>query len=95
MLRSDRVRVIPGAQGWPVAYEYGVGEKKVRIALEDICHIRAFHPQDDHYGMSPLQAAAAAVDVHNAASRWSKSLSTMPLAPLVHWSIAVWTAWAR
>ena len=36
--------------------------------------MRNFHPQDDHYGLSPLQAAAMALDVHNAASRWSKAL---------------------
>ena len=39
-----------------------------------ICHIKNFHPQDDHYGFSPLQAAAMALDVHGAASRWSKAL---------------------
>jgi len=42
--------------------------------MSPICHVRNFHPQDDHYGFSPLQAAAMAVDVHNSASRWSKSL---------------------
>ncbi len=39
-----------------------------------ICHIKSFHPQDDHYGLSPMQAAAVAVDVHNSASAWSKAL---------------------
>ena len=42
--------------------------------MPPVCHMRAFHPQDDHYGLSPLQAAAQALDVHNAASRWSKAL---------------------
>ncbi|MCC1493426.1 phage portal protein [Cognatishimia sp. F0-27] len=78
VLRSDRMRVVPGADGWPVAYEYAVGGKKHRFAVtgpvSPICHIRAFHPQDDHYGLSPLQAAAQAVDVHNSASHWSKGL---------------------
>lgn len=74
ILRSDRVRIIPGREGWPVAYEYGVGGKTQRIGLKEICHIRSFHPQDDHYGLSPLVAAANSVDVHNAASRWSKAL---------------------
>ena len=78
VLRSDRMRVIPGKDGWPAAYEYAVGGRKHRFAVSEdlspICHIRAFHPQDDHYGLSPLQAAATAVDVHNAASRWSKAL---------------------
>ncbi|WP_247745083.1 phage portal protein [Shimia sp. R11_0] len=77
VLRSDRMRVVPGADGWPVAFEYAVGARKHRFAVGDvspICHIKTFHPQDDHYGLSPLQAAAMALDVHNSASRWSKAL---------------------
>lgn len=74
VLRSDRMSVVPGTDGWPVAYTYTVGAKAHRFDADSICHIKAFHPQDDHYGFSPMQAAAMAVDVHNAASRWSKSL---------------------
>jgi HK97 family phage portal protein len=78
VLRSDRMAVVPGADGWPIAYEYTVGGKKHRFdasgAVSPICHIKSFHPQDDHYGFAPMQAAAMAVDVHNAASRWSKAL---------------------
>lgn len=79
ILRSDRMALIPGPDGWPVAYDYTVNGRKHRFKLGDgsatpICHIKSFHPQDDHYGFSPMQAAAAAVDVHNSASRWSKAL---------------------
>jgi HK97 family phage portal protein len=78
VLRSDRMNVVPGADGWPIAYEYAVGGKKHRFDMTGealpICHIKTFSPQDDHYGFSPMQAAASAVDVHNSASRWSKGL---------------------
>jgi len=78
VLRSDRMSLVPGSDGWPVAYEYKVGAKKHRFdmtgGIVPVCHIRSFHPQDDHYGLSPIQAAASALDVHNAASRWSKAL---------------------
>ncbi len=77
VLRSDRMAVVPGSDGWPVGYDYTVGGRAHRFAVGEvspICHIRAFHPQDDHYGLSPLSAAAGAIDVHNAASRWSKGL---------------------
>ncbi|MFZ5964705.1 phage portal protein [Thalassococcus sp. BH17M4-6] len=78
VLRSDRMRLVPGADGWPVAYEYSVGGRKHRFdvtgTVSPVCHIKSFHPQDDHYGLSPMQAAAQALDVHNAASRWSKGL---------------------
>ena len=78
VLRSDRMSLVPGEDGWPVAYDYAVGGRKHRYAVgvgaSPICHIRNFHPQDDHYGLSALQAAATAIDVHNSASRWSKAL---------------------
>ena len=78
VLRSDRMSVVPGHDGWPVAYEYAVGGRKHRFDVSQghpaICHVKSFHPQDDHYGLSAMQAAAQAVDVHNSASRWSKAL---------------------
>ncbi|SHJ11023.1 phage portal protein [Wenxinia saemankumensis] len=79
VLRSDRMSVVPGADGWPIGYDYAAGGRRHRFAVtadaaSPVCHIRSFHPQDDHYGLSPLQAAAGAVDVHNAASAWSKAL---------------------
>ncbi len=78
VLRSDRMKVVPSADGWPVAYEYAVGARKHRFDVSgdvpSVCHIKSFHPQDDHYGLSPMQAVATALDVHNSASRWSKAL---------------------
>jgi len=77
-LRPDRMRVVPGADGWPEAYEYGVAGRTVRFAqdaaLPPILHLTHFHPLDDHYGLSPLEAAAVAVDTHNAAAKWNKAL---------------------
>lgn len=78
VLRSDRMALVPGPDGWPVAYDYSVGGRKHRFdmtgGVQPVCHIRSFHPQDDHYGFSPLQAAAVALDVHSSASAWSKAL---------------------
>ncbi|WP_343079355.1 phage portal protein [Ostreiculturibacter nitratireducens] len=78
VLRSDRMSLVPGSDGWPVAYDYSVGGRTHRFDMtgpaDPICHIRSFHPQDDHYGLSPMQAAAVAIDVHNSASAWSKAL---------------------
>lgn len=78
VLRSDRVSIVPGADGWPVAFEYAVGGRRHRFDMtgspDPVCHIKSFHPLDDHYGLSPMQAAAVALDVHNSASAWSKAL---------------------
>jgi HK97 family phage portal protein len=78
-LRPDRMRVVPDADGWPAAYEYTVGAQAVRFAVEGealppILHLTLFHPADDHYGLSPMEAAATALDIHNAAGAWNKAL---------------------
>lgn len=77
-LRPERMSIVQGADGWPVGYDYTVAGKKHRFTVGEgaspICHIKSFHPQNDHYGFSPLEAAASAIDVHNAASNWSKAL---------------------
>jgi HK97 family phage portal protein len=77
-LRPDRMRVIPGPDGWPEAYEYHVSGRGVRFdqtaPLPPILHLTHYHPLDDHYGLAPLEAAAVAVDTHNSAARWNKAL---------------------
>ncbi|WP_426036755.1 phage portal protein [Brevundimonas sp. DC300-4] len=78
-LRPDRVRIVPGRAGWPDAYEYAVGGRSVRIGREadgwmPVMQLKLFHPTDDHYGFSPLEAAAFAIDVHNSSGAWNKAL---------------------
>jgi HK97 family phage portal protein len=77
-LRPDRMKVVPGPDGWPEAYEYSVAGRTVRFPVEDgtslILHLRLYHPLDDHYGFAPLEAAAIALDLHNAAGAWNKAL---------------------
>ena len=78
VLRPDRMKLVPGADGWPEAYEYTVAGRTVRFeqaaALPPILHLSLLHPLDDHYGLAPLEAASVAVDTHNAAAKWNKAL---------------------
>jgi len=78
-LRPDRVRVLPGADGWPRAYAYSAGGRTIEIArdggpIAGVAHLSLFDPIDDHYGMAPLAAAQTSLDIHNAASAWNKAL---------------------
>ena len=92
-LRPERVSVEADASGWPAAYLYKAGETKSRLAARDglgrpsLVHVRAMHPLDDHYGLGCLAAAAGAVAIHNAATRWNKALldnAARPSGALVH-----------
>jgi HK97 family phage portal protein len=78
-LRPDRMKVVPGHDGWPEAYEYSVAGRSVRFdqlasSVPPILHLTFFHPLDDHYGLAPIEAAAVAVDTHNSSSAWNKAL---------------------
>ena len=79
-LRPERVTPVVTPDGWPCGYDYSVGNRTSRIAVEDedgwpgIIAIRAMHPLDDHCGTGALQAAWPAVLIHNAATEWNRAL---------------------
>lgn len=80
VLRPDRVQVIPGSGGVPGAYVYTVNGQKRTIPVEQhsglspILHLKMFHPLHDWYGLSPIEAAASAIDQHNAVGSHNLSL---------------------
>lgn len=92
-LRPDRMTAIMSPKGYPQGYKYTVGQNSTTYKIPEgsvqhpILHIKEFHPTDDVYGMSPVEAAAYAIDVHNEASTFNKSLlqnSATPSGALVY-----------
>lgn len=79
-LRPDRMRIVPGRHGLPEAYRYQLGGQAVDFRTDPltghagVLHLKSFHPLDDWYGMSPLEAAAVSIDQHNDAARWNAAL---------------------
>ncbi len=78
-LRPDRMKVMPGPAGWPQGFEYTVGGQTARFRADSdgfmpILHMKLFNPLNDHYGMSPAEAASTAIDTHNAGADWNKAL---------------------
>ena len=79
-LRPDRMQIIPGANGFPMAFEYKYGGRCIRFDVDpanmdsDVRHIKSFNPLDDWYGMSAIEAGAYAVDQNNEAMKWMQAL---------------------
>lgn len=91
--RPDRMKVIVSQYGTPGAYAYvahgGRREWRADPATGEsaILHHKAFHPLNDFLGMSPLEAAAYAIDQHNQAGAWNMALlqnSARPSGALVY-----------
>jgi HK97 family phage portal protein len=74
------VKVVVGARGWPDGFEYSAGGSRARFPRDPatgrcaVLQIKMFHPANDYEGHAPLEAAARAVDVHNAGGAWAKAL---------------------
>ncbi|NBT85323.1 MAG: phage portal protein [Alphaproteobacteria bacterium] len=70
-LRPDRMQVIPGKGGMVDAFEYSVGGHRKQLSVDSlsgkstVLHLKSFHPLNDWYGMSPLEAAGCSIDQHN------------------------------
>ncbi len=79
-LRPERVTIETDARGWPASFLYRAGDAVTRLPAEDaqgrlaVIHVKMVHPLDDHYGLGCLGAAAGAIAIHNAATRWNKAL---------------------
>lgn len=81
VLRPDRMKISVGPKGYPNKYTYTVGQTEVEYPITagatgqlPILHIKEFHPTDDNYGFSPVEAAAYSIDVHNQSNAFSKAL---------------------
>ncbi|MEI7598972.1 MAG: phage portal protein [Aestuariivirga sp.] len=86
-LRPDRVKAVASTNGWAEGYDYSVNGQSVRLPRDNVLQLRLFNPLNDHYGMSPLEAAQRAIDTHNAASGWNKAMldnSARPSGALVY-----------
>jgi HK97 family phage portal protein len=92
VLRPDRVAIVKDANGYPAAYTYTVNEQAVRFARDatgflPVMQGKLFHPLNDSFGFSPIEAAANAIEIHNAGAGWTKSLldnSARPSGALVY-----------
>jgi HK97 family phage portal protein len=73
--RPDRMKVIKGNRRKVIAgYEYKAGGDPVRFESWEILHLKLFHPLNDWYGFSPIEAAAYTIDTTNEANAMNKKL---------------------
>jgi HK97 family phage portal protein len=91
-LRSDRMKVVPDAEGLVSRFVYQHNGNSVTWDVDPltgkgpILHMKMFNPLDDYYGMSPVEAGAFSIDQHNESMKWTQGLlqnSARPSGALV------------
>lgn len=91
LLRPDRVEIVPNKNNTQIDYYlYKVNGSQIKISdTSKVIHLKFFNPNDDWYGLSPLQAAAQSIDQHNAISSHNIALMKRggrPTGCLIHTS---------
>jgi len=80
LLRPDRMAVIAGKATMPAGYRYTVNGVATDFPMDrisgrsSVLHIKNFHPLNDWYGLSPVEAAAYSIDQHNQSGAWNQAL---------------------
>ncbi|CAH57728.1 phage portal protein [Ehrlichia ruminantium] len=80
LLRPDRVEIIPGRDNRPYSYRYAINDYTLDYKINkltnysQILHIKNFHPLNDWYGLSPIEAASYSIDQHNQAGSWNQAM---------------------
>ena len=91
--RPDTMKMRRDAKGQAVGWTQEVGPRTRRFPRDAatgrcaLFHMRLFNPVDECRGLSPLSAAAVAVELHNRGGVWAKALlenSARPSGALVH-----------
>ena len=78
VLRPDQVEILPHANGSLKGYRLKkAGAERIIPAQGEqgiLLHLKTFHPSQEWYGMSPLEAAGLSIDQHNTVSQHNLSL---------------------
>ncbi len=70
-LPPERVSVVPDPTRYVRGYVYELDGQRVPLEAEEIVHFRRWHPANDYYGLSALEAARLAVTSDRAMAEWN------------------------
>ena len=71
-LRPDRVSIVPDPDRGVRGYVYEVDGRQIPLDAAEVVHFRRWHPANDYYGLSALEAARLAVDSDRAMADWNR-----------------------
>ena len=73
LLRPDRVYVVPDKEKLVRGYVYAIEGREVAFTADEIIHIKLFHPLNDWYGLSAIEALALSAEADYKQSEWNRN----------------------
>lgn len=72
-LRPDRVSIVPDARRFIKGYVYEVEGARVPLEAAEVVHFKRWHPANDYYGLSALEAARQSISTDRAMAEWNRN----------------------
>jgi len=70
-LRPDRVSIVPDARQHVRGYVYELDGQRIPLEPGEVLHFRRWHPSNDYYGLSALEAGRLAIRSDRAMAEWN------------------------
>jgi HK97 family phage portal protein len=70
-LRPDRVSIMPDPVDYVKGYVYELDGQRIPLLPVEVIHFKRWHPNNDYYGLSALEAARLAVTSDRAMAEWN------------------------
>jgi HK97 family phage portal protein len=71
LLRPDRVSIVPDPLRYIRGYVYEIDGQRIPLEPEEVVHFKRWHPANDYYGLSALEAARLAILSDRAMAQWN------------------------
>jgi HK97 family phage portal protein len=72
-LRPDRVSIVPDPADYVRGYLYEIDGQRIPLEAREVVHFKRWHPANDYYGLSTLEAARLAVESDRAMAEWNRN----------------------
>ncbi len=72
-LRPDRISIVPDAENYVKGYVYEIDGQRIPLLPVEVVHFKRWHPANDYYGLSALEAARLAISSDRAMAEWNKN----------------------
>lgn len=70
-LAPDRITIVPDPNRYVRGYLYEIDGQRIPLEPEEVIHFKRWHPANDYYGLSALEAARLAVTSDRAMAQWN------------------------
>ena len=72
-LRPDRMSIVPDPAHYVRGYVYEIDGQRIPLEPVEIVHFRRWHPANDYYGLSALEAGRVTVQSDRAMAEWNRN----------------------